>query len=332
MQVPTLDFSHLHGSDEERLAFSRALLQGFSEIGFVKIINHGFSEEDISQLFSWNHKFFYLPDDQKLEVANVVSPNPQRGWSGVGVEKTGTLNATGEINLVRVQHGNTTDVKEHFDIGAAGDVEFPNKWPRDSVIPGFRPWLEEYFNRGQQVSLELMNALEVAMNIPSGTFAARCRRHASELRLNHYPAVPIQKLSDGTAKRIWPHTDFGIITLLAQDGHGGLEIQDKNRPGTFVPVPLKQKNELVVNIGDTLERWTNGVLKAGLHQVNLPDELKNDRSIHTLPARSSVAFFLKASRDTSVGAIDNFVPIGDTSKYEEMTALEYHQCRVGIVY
>lgn len=188
--------------------------------------------------------------------------------------------------------------------------------------------MEHYFERSQQLTLQLMRALEIAMNLPAGSLTDRCQGHASELRLNHYPPMHVNRVKEGKASRIWPHTDFGIITLLAQDSVGGLEIEQKDQPNHFVPVPLVNKTELVLNIGDTLERWTNGRLKAGLHRVTTPRGVKGDM----LPERYSVAFFLKAKRTASVGPISAFVPEGSMPKYEEMTALEYHQTRVNIVY
>ena len=199
------------------------------------------------------------------------------------------------------------------------------------MLPGFRAWLEAYFNESQQITLELMEALEIAMDLPKGTFVQRCQGHASELRLNHYPSISVKKLEEGKTKRIWPHTDFGIITLLAQDDKGGLEIQDKDHPSTFLPVKMEESSELVVNIGDTLERWTNGILRAGLHQVTTPRHMQN-RSDDVLPPRRSVAFFLKAHRQMSVGPLSKFVTDDIPSKYEDMTALAYQQTRTGIVY
>lgn len=188
--------------------------------------------------------------------------------------------------------------------------------------------MEKHFDTCQQLTLQLMEALEVATDLPAGELTDRCAGHASELRLNHYPATPVDKMREGKASRIWPHTDFGVITLLTQDRVGGLEIEQKDRPNTFMPVPLEEETELVVNIGDCLERWTNGLLKAGLHRVTVP----RDAEAETLPERFSIAFFLKAARHVSVGPIRAFVPEDRRPAYEDMTALEYHQTRVNIVY
>lgn len=178
-----------------------------------------------------------------------------------------------------------------------------------------------------------MAALELGLGIPQGSFVGLCQGHASELRLNHYPSIALRTLEEGRTSRIWPHTDFGIITLLAQDDRGGLEVQNKEAPDEFVPVPREDSSEFVVNIGDTLERWTNGVLKAGLHRVTTPQRETVFESVdEMLPARRSIAFFLKAHRDMSVGPLMPFVTDIRPPHYEDMTALAYQRLRTNIVY
>lgn len=139
MAVRTLDLAKFHGSDVEQQEFARDLLEGFSETGFVKLVNHGFSQEDLTKLFAWvsvetcatiplgklssrhvfeltytsqNKAFFSLSHEEKEVIANATGPRPQRGWSGLGVEKTGTLNKPGTINLTRVDdHNGLQDLK-----------------------------------------------------------------------------------------------------------------------------------------------------------------------------------------------------------------------------
>ncbi|RDL32343.1 Clavaminate synthase-like protein [Venustampulla echinocandica] len=332
MQIETLDFSKFHaGTDAERYEFSKALLAGFASTGFVKLINHGFSREEISRMFEENRRFFELTDSVKARIANEDGPKPQRGWSSLGAEKTGLLNTGGKTNLTKPDIESRQDAKEHFDIGPSEDTEFPNKWPDDKLIPGFQSWLESYFDRSQCITLALMEALEISMHLPKGAFVQKCQGHASELRLNHYPGIAVKILEEGRTSRIWPHTDFGIITLLSQDDVGGLEIQDKDHPANFVPVPREDLSELIVNIGDTLERWTNGFLQAGLHQVTAPREMLNRSNENLLPRRS-IAFFLKAHRQMSVGPLPQFVAEKTPAKYEDITALAYQQRRTAIVY
>lgn len=179
------------------------------------------------------------------------------------------------------------------------------------------------------MSLQIIAAVEVGLDLPEGCLVDRCRQDASEIRLNHYPAISLERLADGQVKRTWPHTDFGIITLLFQDDVGGLELEDRTRPGIFVPVtpaPPGGPTEMVVNISDTFQRWTNGVIKAGVHQVSPPPTYcKSGTNKGMLPERHSCVFFAKASRDTSVGPLPQFVSDENPAQYDEITALEYQQ-------
>ncbi|EUC43580.1 hypothetical protein COCMIDRAFT_100510 [Bipolaris oryzae ATCC 44560] len=326
MNLRTLDFTKFTGTDQERKEFCQAFLDGITEVGFVKLINHDLDDKTNSELFQQSRNLFTLPREGKEEFANVIGPKPQRGWSCIGAETTATLNTPGVINMVRVN--NEASLQEHFDMGPVDDPEFPNVYPSEEKAPGFKNWMEQYFIKSQHLSLQLMEALEIALDLPKSALVDRCEGHASEIRMIYYPETNVKELADGKSKRIWPHTDFGILTLLAQGSTGGLQIEDKNNPGGYVSVPLVEKTELLINVGDTLERWSNGRIPAGLHQVAASGETEDG----TLPERYSVAFFLKANRKTSAGPIPIFVPKGTKSKYEEMTALEYHRRRTAIMY
>jgi isopenicillin N synthase-like dioxygenase len=156
-------------------------------------------------------------------------PDPQRGWSRKGAETTSKLR---KENLNGGTGDDLRDEKEHFDCGPRDDFEYPNLWP-DGDLPEFRIFMEDYFELCQKISLQIMEALEVGLRLPKGALVERCTRAASELRVLHYPSVSIKTLLDGKHKRTWPHTDFGIITLLFQDSVGGLELEDRMNPGTF---------------------------------------------------------------------------------------------------
>ena len=182
--------------------------------------------------------------------------------------------------------------------------------------------------------LNIMKAMEIGLRVEPGTLVQRCMPASSEIRLNHYPQVDLAKLRGGIVKRTWPHTDFGIITLLFQDTVGGLELEDRNHPETFVPVKPGDPNaltELVVNISDTFQRWTNGVIRAGLHQVDVPASMKRMRS-GVCPDRYSSIFFFKADRDTSVGPLPQFVTPERPAVYDECTALQYQQRMTKVLY
>ena len=82
--------------------------------------------------------------------------------------------------------------------------------------------------------------------------------HTNQLRLLHYPPIPASEIETGLAVRLPAHTDFGTITLVFQDECGGLEIEHPKKPGEFIRAdPVK--DAIVMNIGDLLMRWTNGI-------------------------------------------------------------------------
>ena len=176
-----------------------------------------------------------------------------------------------------------------------------------------------------------MQALEIGLGTPDGCFTKRIDRDSSELRLNYYPRVDIQELETGRARRIWPHTDSGLMSLLLQDDVGGLEFEDRQNPGAFIPLSSTTRTEMVVNVADTLERWTNGTLRAGLHQVNTSGEM-GDRKGGGVAPRSSIVFFFRANEAASAGPISSFVTPQHPARYSEITALEYLQQVNGKLY
>ena len=193
--------------------------------------------------------------------------------------------------------------------------------------------MEDAFSILEGVSAQIMEALEVAFGLPSGAFLDRITHeaNASEMRLNHYPAIDVQEIRSGGVSRIWPHFDLGVITLLFQDGVGGLEFENRSQRGAFERVECSRPEEMVVNVSETLQRWTNGTLGAGLHRVNVPEELE-DEDTGSLPERYSIAYFCKADRGASVGPLKQFVSADMKPQYEDMSAIEYHQQRLQSAY
>jgi isopenicillin N synthase-like dioxygenase len=177
--------------------------------------------------------------------------------------------------------------------------------------------------------MAIMQALEISFAIPKGTFLNLIshKENASEMRLNHYPAIDMEEFKSGRVSRIWPHFDLGVITLLFQDLVGGLECENREQPQSFQRVHCGDEAEMVVNVSETLQRWTNNVLKAGLHRVTMP-EIMADKETGTLPARFSIAYFCKANRAASVGVLKAFVRDGEVAHYSPKSAIEYHRERL----
>ncbi|KAI0099168.1 hypothetical protein GGR51DRAFT_536449 [Nemania sp. FL0031] len=316
--IPTLDLSHFTtGNEQERRQFADRLLAGLINTGFVKIVNHGLDKTKLNEAFAWSNKFFRQPVEEKNKIANEPGPKPVRGYSGVSVEYASRLVDDKTSNPI-------TDSKEHFDLGPANDTEFPNQWPKSPELEGFRPFMEALYQSGNAICLTLLAALEISLGLGPGSLEDRAIPNAADIRLTHYPEISIKDVRSGHTSRIAPHSDWGIITLLFQDATGGLEVEDRTRPGTFFPVEPVDTSEMIVNAGNTLMRWTNGRVVAGVHQVTVPEGLKKmDEAI--LPERYSVAHLFKAERQASIAPLRQFITAEEPAKYPEMTALQYHK-------
>ncbi|KAL3460866.1 hypothetical protein BJX64DRAFT_173855 [Aspergillus heterothallicus] len=353
MDIPVLDFEHFaHGSQDQQDDFCRRLHASLSTLGFVKIRNHSIPDETLDEVFDWSKKFFGMPLDDKLQAAHPVQANPHRGWSCVGQEK---------LSVIR-QGKAVFDLKESFDQGPPCDPLYPNIFPPPTTLPDFRPFMESFYESCQSLHLQLLSAIALSFSLPKTFFTARCARNSSELRLNHYPPAKCADLADGSMMRISSHTDFGTVTLLFQDGVGGLEIEAQDEVGVYIPVlPTgaavneegregggsgKGQKEVIVNVGDCLQRWTNDRLRSANHRVTLPVGMKTNggrssvkdpgngsdsalRIDNVVPDRYSVAYFGKPDREALVGAIPELVRDGEQVKYGgTMTAWEYNQSRL----
>ncbi|KAK3903172.1 2OG-Fe(II) oxygenase-like protein [Staphylotrichum tortipilum] len=335
MGIPLLDVAQTHAGPEARKSFLRDLIQSFQDYGFVRLTNHSVPAARVKQMFDLAGDVFRLDAETKLAFTNVADGSPQRGYSAIGVEKTASLH--GKL-VGRNVDERLTDAREHFDCGSPLNEEFKNRWPKPDSLGGFQDELEAFYFEMEQATAELLGWLEEGMGAPQGTFnnLITHQGNASELRLNHYPPVPASLLRGGHVSRIWPHFDLGVITLLFTSGVGGLEVEDRKAAGpqTFIPVEPESGAELIVNISETLQRWTDDKLPAGLHRVSIPKALEEKIQSDTdaeVPRRYSIAYLAKADRQVSVGTIPAF-QLGEKPRYESVTAAEYHRLRLLAAY
>ncbi|KAL9632180.1 MAG: hypothetical protein Q9164_005480 [Protoblastenia rupestris] len=255
--------------------------------------NTGIPSDVIRESEVWSSKFFHQDLQKKAKVLNVPSPNPQRGWSFKGAESTSRL---GKLDLD--DRAFLTDEKEHFDVRPLNDKAYPNKWNEDD-LPGLQEFTTNFYDHCQTLCLQIMAAIEVSLGLASGSLQERY---------------------------------FGLITLLFQDTQGGLQYEDRGKEGTFLNLMRETEDEVAVNISNTFQRWSNDFFPAGVHQVWLPPltEKQQAQKDYVLAERQSTVFFFKASWETPVGALPDFVTAGRSSRYEDITALNYHKQMTGV--
>ena len=187
--------------------------------------------------------------------------NPHRGYSYVGQENLSALTRAdrGEAPLQETKvygtppstlFGHSHTSQESWDQGSADDVENPNLWKATESLPGFRPFMEEFFELCHQTQARLLKAVASGCGLPDTHFDDKVSDRIEEFRLAHYPPVRVKdiNLQSGQQTRTSEHTDFGTITLLFQDSIGGLEVESHKERGVFHPITAPAPT-MVINIG-----------------------------------------------------------------------------------
>lgn len=253
MQIPKIDISEI-----EEKEFSRTLLQDFfsayNKYGFGYIINHGIEKTLIEQLFQVSKQFHSQPLSEKMRVA---LDHNHRGYIAI--------NTSTDVNskLADVKKPNQSesfmmmreDKSELPDVYLSG----PNQWPK---LENFKEVLEKYTFNMTKLGRNLMRLALQSSGVKDLSVMQSLDTPTIWLRLLHYP--PISKNSPSDLYGSAPHTDFGCLTILAQDEIGGLQVQ--TREGKWIDVP-KLEGSFVVNVGDMLSRYTNGLLRSTPHRV-----------------------------------------------------------------
>lgn len=225
------------------------------------------------------------------------------------------------------------------------DEAQPNIWLPDEKLPGFRPFMESYFTLCANLVHRILDALSIALNVPSPGLSPTHSKSLFQLRLLHYPSIERTQLINNARSRINAHSDFGTLTLLFQDSVGGLEVEDPNHPGSFRPAtPIP--DTVLVNIGDLMARWSNDRWRSTVHRVGLPQSAvtpgpgvntEGERREVMVPERYSIPFFATADMDTVIEALPGcWGQMEDGSvqekKYEAVTAWGYVQMRMAALY
>lgn len=279
-----IDFSKfLHGTPAQRKEAADAILKGFQTAGFVYLSNLPIEPSTREHVFATSARFFNgLSLEEKLALG-WTTPEANRGYSAPGREKVTQLTDAGEV--AKLKQGNP-DIKESFEIGREGEPGHPNQWPAEaagSAVAGFRATMLDFHERCKAIHVEVMRAIAVGMGLADERyFDGFVDGGDNTLRLLHYPAVKsdVFRVNPGQV-RAGAHSDYGSITLLFQDGAGGLQVQSPG--GQFVDAtPLD--NTCVVNAGDLLARWSNDTIKSTIHRVVEPPRKTDEH-----PPRYSIA-------------------------------------------
>lgn len=220
-----------------------------------------------------------------------------------------------------------TIIQETVDFGSPRDELVDNIWVPEEKLPGFRKFMEDFYETCFKLELEILAALANALGVDETQMVTLHNKAENEFRILHYPEVPASELADGTATRIAEHTDFGSITMLFQDSVGGLQVEDQQNPGVFRGIESADKTEIILNIGDSMQRLTNDTFRAACHRVTYPPSVKTGVEA-VIPERYSIAYFAKPNRTASLFPFKEFITPSTPCRYDDINAWDYQNLRI----
>ncbi|MEP2771274.1 MAG: 2-oxoglutarate and iron-dependent oxygenase domain-containing protein [Fulvivirga sp.] len=304
-EVPSLDLSDFTSGDKiRREKFVKALGEAYNNIGFVAIKNHYLTDELSAQLYAAIKKFFSLPDDvkTKYEIEGLAG---QRGYIGKGKE-----HAKGR---------STGDLKEFYHVGQEVTdndpikKEYPdNVWVDE--VPELKEIGLEVYKRLEKTGVEMLRAIALYLGLDENYFDSRVKNGNSILRPIHYFPIENPDEVPEDAVRAAEHGDINLITLLMGASADGLQVL--RRDGEWIPITALPE-QLVVNVGDMLERLTNKKLKSTIHRVVNPPKDKMKSSRYSIP------FFMHPRSEMDLTCLDKCIDSENPKQFDDITAGEF---------
>lgn len=302
MTIPVVDLNDflLENSDKKKV-FVQNLGKAFEEVGFVAVKNHGISSDLVDELYKNVQEFFSLPlvEKEKYEIPKLAG---QRGYTSFGKE--------------HAKGSDAPDLKEFFQYGQTVPLDhiLKNEYP-DNVevkqVETFNTTFYKAYRAFEKSGKALLQAIALYLNLPEHYFDDKVEEGNSIVRAIHYPPITHEPKS---AIRAEQHEDINLITLLVGASAGGLEILNRNDEWVAV---TSLPEQIVVNVGDMLQRLTNNKLKSTTHRVvNPPRDLW-----HT--SRFSIPFFLHPKSAMSLSCLTQCIDDEHPKIYEDITAGDY---------
>ncbi|RXK60694.1 isopenicillin N synthase family oxygenase [Lacibacter luteus] len=302
MTIPVVDLAEFSSDDlAVKQKFVNELGRAYEDVGFVAVKNHGVPDELIADLYKYVQQFFSLPLERKrsYEIPELAG---QRGYTSFGKE--------------HAKGSDAPDLKEFFQYGqkAEGEEYIPEEYPenvRVGEIGNFNPTFHTAYRAFEQSGQKLLQAIAIYLGLDEFYFDSWVRNGNSILRAIHYPPITNEPKS---AIRAEQHEDINLITLLVGASADGLQILTKQNEWVAV---TSLPEQIVVNVGDMLQRLTNNKLRSTTHRVvNPPRELW-----HT--SRFSIPFFLHPKGNMSLACLESCINEANPKHYPDATAGEY---------
>ena len=305
--IPSVDLSDFtEGNKETKAAFVKELGKAYEEIGFVAVKNHGLSDALCAELYEQVKGFFTLSKEEK-EAYEIEGLAGQRGYVSFGKE--------------HAKNKNEGDLKEFWHFGQTVEDNDPIKeeYP-DNVqvneLPKFNAVGREVYQKLEETGREMLRAIALHLNLDENYFDAKIHNGNSILRPIHYPPITHEPKD---AVRAAEHEDINLITLLMGASADGLQVLNKS--GEWISVTALP-DQIVVNVGDMLQRLTNNKLKSTTHRVVNPPREKWGTSRYSIP------FFLHPRSEVSLNCLPSCISESNPKNFSDITAGEYLEQRI----
>ncbi len=303
--LPSVDLKDFTSGDStSKRNFVQTLGNAFQNIGFVAVKNHGLSDELTEELYRSVKQFFSLPETTKLTY-EIPGISGQRGYTAKGKEHA---------------KGRTVgDLKEFYHVGQElpeterVSLGYPqNIFPQE--IPKFKNATRAAYQALEKAGIEILRAIAIYLELDEFYFDSRVRSGNSILRAIHYFPIDNSQDIDKGAVRAAAHGDINLITLLMGASADGLQILRQD--GNWMSVTAFPE-QIVVNVGDMLERLTNKKLKSTIHRVvNPPQELRGT-------PRYSIPFFMHPISTMDLTCLSSCIEDNYPKQFKDMTAGEF---------
>lgn len=302
MNVSTLDISKfVNGDENDKNFFSQELGRSFNQTGFAIIRNHDLNKEKTNLLYDAIKAFFALDEENKIKY---YFPDlyGQRGYVVKGQE--------------HAKGSKKGDLKEFFHIGNPSISNPQNIWPHE--VNNFSEVGSEVFLTLENIGLIILKAISMYLDIDIKYFDDKVKGGDSILRSIHYYPLDPSDVSDG-AVRAAAHGDINLITLLMGASADGLEILTKQNK--WIPI-RSNDDELVINVGDMLERLTNKKLMSTIHRVVNPSADKLATSRYSIP------FFMHPKSEMDLSCLSTCYSENNPKQFKDTTAGQFLEERL----
>ena len=299
MGIPSVDLNDfIHGNDDQKKKFVAELGNAYEDIGFVAVKNHLIAQPTVDRLYNEVKTFFELPEETKKKY-EIVELAGQRGYTSFGRE--------------HAKGSNAGDLKEfwHFGQEVTDGDPIKSEYPENiftQELPGFNEVGIQAYRDLENTGRYMLRAIALHLGLDEFYFDDKIKNGNSILRPIHYPPITQEPKS---AVRAGQHEDINLITLLIGASADGLEVLNKKDEWVAVTA---LPDHIVVNVGDMLQRLTNGKLKSTTHRVVNPPREKWGSS------RFSIPFFLHPRSEMRLDCLPSCVPANESQRWEPISA------------